>query len=78
MSSAIKTVSRPTSQRASNRLAGGNQFFQQLALAYRVYRERRALMGLSTQALKDIGLSKADAYREGSRSIWDLPTNRTR
>jgi hypothetical protein len=39
----------------------------------RVLRERRQLASLDASMLKDIGLSKADAYREWSRSFWDLP-----
>ena len=40
---------------------------------FRVLRERRQLAMLDQSMLKDIGLSKADAYREWSRSFWDLP-----
>ena len=45
-------------------------------LALRVYRERRALAALSEQQLKDIGLSRSTAYREASRSVFDLPADR--
>jgi uncharacterized protein YjiS (DUF1127 family) len=38
-----------------------------------IRRERRALLRASDHMLRDLGLSRADAYREGSRSIWDLP-----
>ncbi|MBZ8134698.1 DUF1127 domain-containing protein [Afifella sp. IM 167] len=34
-------------------------------------RTRRALMALSDSQLKDIGISRADAYREGIRPFWD-------
>jgi uncharacterized protein YjiS (DUF1127 family) len=44
-----------------------------IALAYRIYQERRALMALSDRTLKDIGLSRTDAYHEGNRPWWDLP-----
>jgi uncharacterized protein YjiS (DUF1127 family) len=40
----------------------------------RVLRERRQLAMLDEGMLKDIGISKADAYREWSRSFWDLPS----
>jgi uncharacterized protein YjiS (DUF1127 family) len=50
--------------------------FRWLTVAFAVARERRALMALSDDALKDIGLSRADAYREGTRPIWDLPVDR--
>jgi uncharacterized protein YjiS (DUF1127 family) len=39
----------------------------------RVLRERRQLAMMDQSMLKDIGLSKADAYREWSRAFWDLP-----
>lgn len=45
-------------------------------LAFRTARERRQLLALDECALKDIGASKADAYREGSRAFWDLPRQR--
>jgi uncharacterized protein YjiS (DUF1127 family) len=77
MSSAIKSVTRSEQHGLSRpRTQGLREVFRRVALAYRIYRERRALMSLSAEALKDLGLSKADAYREGSRSIWDLPANR--
>jgi uncharacterized protein YjiS (DUF1127 family) len=38
-----------------------------------IRRERRALLRASDHMLGDLGLSRADAYREGSRPIWDLP-----
>jgi uncharacterized protein YjiS (DUF1127 family) len=54
------------------------KLFERLALAFTVARERRALMALNDNALKDIGLSRADAFREGTRSFWDLPVDRLR
>ncbi len=33
-------------------------------------RERRALLALDDHLLKDIGLSRADAVREGSKPFW--------
>ena len=39
----------------------------------RVLRERRQLAMLDASMLKDIGISKADAYREWNRAFWDLP-----
>ncbi len=41
--------------------------------AFRTARERRLLMALDECALKDIGVSKADAEAEWSRPFWDLP-----
>jgi len=46
--------------------------------AFRTLRERRQLMALDERALKDIGLSRADAHREWSRPFWDLPRARQR
>jgi uncharacterized protein YjiS (DUF1127 family) len=57
---------------------GLGRLFRRLAVAFAVARERRALMALSDGTLKDIGLSRADAYREGTRSFWDLPVDRLR
>lgn len=72
------TQSAWRSSRRSAPLSLGSilQVFEKAAQAYRVYRERRALLALSDHALKDIGLSRADAYREASRPLWDIPENR--
>ncbi len=37
---------------------------------YEVYRQRRALLGLDDAMLKDIGISRADALREGNKPFW--------
>lgn len=34
------------------------------------HRSRRLLLELSDQQLKDIGISRADAYREADRPFW--------
>lgn len=34
------------------------------------YRQRRALLELNDHMLKDIGLSPADAWREGRKPFW--------
>jgi Uncharacterized conserved small protein len=34
-------------------------------------RSRRALLNLTDEQLKDIGISRADAYREGIRNAWE-------
>ena len=34
-------------------------------------RSRRALLEMSDEQLKDIGLSRADAYREAHRRLWN-------
>jgi uncharacterized protein YjiS (DUF1127 family) len=33
-------------------------------------RQRRALLALDDRMLRDIGLSTADAWQEGSKSFW--------
>ncbi len=38
-----------------------------------VARQRRRLLALDARALKDIGIARADAHREASRSFWDIP-----
>lgn len=39
---------------------------------WQVARERRQLRRLDEHALKDIGISRADAEREASRPFWDV------
>lgn len=38
-------------------------------------RSRKALLELTEDQLKDIGISAADAYREGIRLPWDEGSN---
>ena len=52
------------------------RFLSFLARASEVARQRRALMRLGDQALKDFGASRADAWHEGGRPWWDLPRDR--
>lgn len=33
-------------------------------------RQRRALLGLNDDLLKDIGVSRADAFREATKPFW--------
>ncbi|EMM9456014.1 DUF1127 domain-containing protein [Pseudomonas aeruginosa] len=39
-------------------------------------RERRELLRMSDEALKDLGLSRADIFQEGERHFWDDPLRR--
>jgi uncharacterized protein YjiS (DUF1127 family) len=39
-----------------------------------LYRSRRALTALDTDALFDIGVTAAQAHAEAQRAFWDLPT----
>ena len=38
-----------------------------------VWTQRRALARLDVNALKDLGISPADAAKEAARPFWDLP-----
>ncbi len=38
-------------------------------------RQRRMLVRLDDHALRDIGLSRADAQDEAARPIWDVPSH---
>ena len=38
-----------------------------------LYKERRALAALGTDALADIGISRQDALSESTRAAWDAP-----
>ncbi len=43
----------------------------QLARWIDPHRQRRALLALEDHLLKDVGLGRADAYREGSKHFWE-------
>jgi uncharacterized protein YjiS (DUF1127 family) len=45
----------------------------QIARWWRLHRERVELATLSDDALKDMGLSRADVYEEMERPFWDDP-----
>ena len=61
---------------AASRFGRFLKILRQLPQAYAVFRERRALMALSDRSLKDLGLSRADVYREANRPWWEIPDNR--
>lgn len=46
---------------------------RRLVWAFQVWGERRALLSLDDDALKDIGVTRIDARREGKRALFDLP-----
>lgn len=46
---------------------------QRLALMIRTARTRNALKSLDAAALRDIGVSRADAHAEANRPFWDAP-----
>jgi len=41
-----------------------------------IARQRRELRRLDDAALKDFGASRADAWEEGGKAWWDLPTEK--
>jgi len=43
---------------------------------YELHRERELLAGMSDEALKDIGLSRADVEHEVVRPFWDDPMHK--
>lgn len=43
---------------------------------YELHREREMLAGLSDEALKDIGISRADVEHETVRPFWDDPMHK--
>lgn len=38
---------------------------------YRLHRSRRRLLALDAHQLKDIGLTRSEAIREGSKWFWE-------
>ncbi|MGN8273930.1 DUF1127 domain-containing protein [Pseudomonas sp. SMV71] len=43
---------------------------------YELHHERELLAGMSDEALKDIGVSRADVEREVVRPFWDDPMHK--
>ncbi|MDR9394453.1 DUF1127 domain-containing protein [Roseovarius sp. SYSU LYC5161] len=48
-----------------------------LRAALQVRRERRALARLPDSALRDLGLTRAEARAEARRDFWDVPVARS-
>jgi len=48
-----------------------NSIFSWIGAMLEYRRTRLALLEMSDDQLKDIGLSRTDAYLEGSRPVWD-------
>lgn len=84
MASAIETIHRNRSASAAfDRQASGQSGFRRrfvvvivtacnrLAAALERRSSRRALLEMTDDQLKDIGISRADAHREGLRSFFD-------
>jgi uncharacterized protein YjiS (DUF1127 family) len=49
------------------------RFVQYFLICLDVARQRRRLLALDESALKDIGRSRVDAFREANRGFWDIP-----
>jgi uncharacterized protein YjiS (DUF1127 family) len=47
-----------------------HRLWESLRRARQRYHSRRQLLGLDDRGLKDIGISRADAYLEGSKHFW--------
>lgn len=67
----LKTLSRDSFvERSMTSLRG------HISRWWQLHRERQLLAGLSDDALKDIGLSRADIQQETERPFWDDPMKR--
>lgn len=67
----LKTLSRDSAlERAWHAVV------EQIARWRKLHRERAQLAGLSDDALKDLGLSRADVMEESERPFWDDPLKR--
>ncbi len=49
--------------------------FPSLRAAIALHRSRRALAALSDDALRDVGLDRAQARAEAARPLWDAPAS---
>ncbi|WP_062380341.1 MULTISPECIES: DUF1127 domain-containing protein [Pseudomonas] len=67
----LKTLSRDSAFERAWRAATSR-----IARWRTLHRERIELASLSDDALKDIGLSRADVYGEADRPFWDDPMKR--
>jgi uncharacterized protein YjiS (DUF1127 family) len=62
----------------SDRPSTTSTVFNQIRRALEVRRQRKALLALDERMLADVGLSKADVYREAHRTFLDLPGDQPR
>ncbi len=74
--STIDTIRYESAPRRSQAETGKNIGYRVTGLARLIsrwgekHRTRRALLALNDDQLKDIGISRADAYSEGTMSFW--------
>ncbi|MCE0460160.1 MULTISPECIES: DUF1127 domain-containing protein [Pseudomonas] len=60
---------------SSHRFSLG-ELFHKFSRWYELHHERELLAGLSDEALKDIGVSRADVEQEVVRPFWDDPMHK--
>ncbi|QFT57289.1 hypothetical protein FIU94_00510 [Sulfitobacter sp. THAF37] len=72
MPQAIGTAAHCAPRRSRRR-----SFLARLSGFAALARSRRALARLDAEALRDIGLSRAEAQREARRAPWDVPSHWT-
>jgi len=59
---------------ALHRAGRSGSAFSSFFHALNVWRERQALARLTTEQLRDIGVTPDEAQTEAKRPIWDVPT----
>lgn len=67
----MSTLSRSPALSLSRSFSLIGATFSLLALS----RSRQALSSLDARALEDIGVTQAEARREATRPIWDVPSS---
>ncbi len=63
----------PVAHREDNLLATLTRFARTWQVVLETRRQRRMLMALDDRMLSDIGLSRSQAFREGSKTLLDFP-----
>ncbi len=63
------------SVRSVSALPRPNGILSNIGLAMAARGQRKALKYLDDAALRDIGLSRAEAEEEANRPIWDVPAH---
>ena len=78
--SRMANLAKPSAQQLTRKsvVAGVSGALVHVRFMNRIWHERRMLASLDDNALKDIGLNRADVEREVGRSLFDLPTRRNR
>ena len=71
----ISGIRRTVRRRAGISLAS---IIDQVAQWWEVAAERRRLAAMDDRMLSDIGLTRADVWRETNRPFWDVPDDTSR